>query len=120
MTYLRGTTYREQAATRQLEWAKPAALPAPVETGASWIAGFLRALLQTLSPSAVCEFFRELASRDALLSRLGWTLMAVVPVFATLAFFVPGTFHAINPWIKPIKFSISFSTFATTISLLLQ
>jgi hypothetical protein len=79
----------------------------------------LRALLQTLSPSTVREFYRELDCRDALLSRLGWTLIAAVPVFATLAFLVPGTFHAINPWIKPIKFSISFSTFATTISLLL-
>jgi hypothetical protein len=119
MTYLRGTTYREQTATRQLEWAKPAALPAPVQTSTAWIAGFLRALLQTLAPSSVREFYRELDSRDALLSRLGWTLIAVVPLFATLAFFVPATFHAINPWIKPIKFSISFSTFATTISLLL-
>jgi hypothetical protein len=119
MTYLRGTTYREQAAARQLEWAKPAALPAPAQAGPAWISGFLRALRQTLSPSTVREFFHELDSKDALLPRLGWVLMAVVPVFAVLAFFVPGTPHSINPWIKPIKFSISFSTFATTISLFL-
>lgn len=120
MTYLRGTTFREQTATRQLDlWTKPAALPAPVQTDTAWISGFLRALIQTASPAAIREFFRELDSKDALLSRLGWVLMAVVPVFAALALLVPGTFHAINPWIKPIKFSLSFSTFASTISLFL-
>jgi hypothetical protein len=120
MTYLRGTTYREQTATRELDlWAQPAALPVPAQAGTAWISGFLRALLQTVSPAAVREFFRELDGKDALLSRLGWALMAVVPVFATLAFLVPETFHAVNPWIKPIKFSISFSTFASTISLFL-
>jgi len=42
-----------------------------------------------------------------------------VPVFAALAFFVPGSALGVNPWIKPIKFSMSFSTFASTVSLLL-
>jgi hypothetical protein len=120
MTYLRGTTYREQTAAQQVDvWAKPAALPVPAQAGPAWISGFLRALRQTLSPSNVLEFFRELDSKDALLSRLGWALMAVVPVFAALALLVPASLHATNPWIKPIKFSLSFSTFASTISLFL-
>jgi hypothetical protein len=100
-------------------WAKPAALPVPAQAGPAWISGFLRALTQTLSPSAVREFFRELDSKDALLSRLGWILLAGVPVFATLALLAPARLHAINPWIKPIKFSLSFSTFASTICLFL-
>jgi hypothetical protein len=120
MTYLRGTTYREQTATRQLDlWTEPAALPGQVQTGAAWISGFMRAALQTASPSAVREFFHELDAKDSLLSRLGWALIAIVPVFAALAFFASGMAHGVNPWIKPIKFSISFSTFASTISLFL-
>jgi hypothetical protein len=120
MTYLRGTTYREQTAAQQVDvWAKPAPLPVPAQAGPAWISGFLRALMQTLSPSSVLEFFRELDSKDALLSRLGWVLLAAVPVFAALALLVPANLHAINPWIKPIKFSLSFSTFASTISLFL-
>ncbi len=119
MTYLKGTTFNQQTATRQLDWAKPAALPVPAPARTPWISGFLRALMQTVSPSAVREFFRELDTQDSLLSRLGWALMAVVPIFAAMAFLLPATFHGINPWIKPIKFSLSFSTFATTISLFL-
>jgi hypothetical protein len=119
MTYLRGTTFREQTATRQLEWGKPAPLAVPVETRTPWVSAFLRALLQTISPSAVREFFRQLDSQDALLSRLGWVLIGVVPIFAALAFLAPATLHGVNPWIKPIKFSLSFSTFASTISLFL-
>jgi hypothetical protein len=50
---------------------------------------------------------------------LGWALLLVVPVFAAVAMSVPAGAAAVNPWIKPIKFSMSFSTFASTISLLL-
>lgn len=119
MTYLRGTTFNQHSATRQLEWTQPATLPAPAQEATPWISGFLRALVQTLSPSTVRGFYRELDRTDPLLSRLGWVLMAVVPVFAALALLVPATLHGVNPWIKPIKFSLSFSTFATTISLFL-
>ena len=35
------------------------------------------------------------------------------------AFLASGSLTGANPWIKPIKFSISFSTFAYTVSLLL-
>ncbi len=123
MMHLRSTTYSEPAATRQADlWTEPAALPQQVENGAGWLGGFVRATIQTVSPSAVREFFRELDANDPLLSRLGWALMLVVPVFAAMAFFAPGVAQSvspINPWIKPIKFSLSFSTFASTMSLLL-
>jgi hypothetical protein len=72
-----------------------------------------------LSPASVRGFFRELDANDPVLSRLGWALLLVVPVFAALAVFVPAGTATVNPWIKPIKFSISFSTFASTMSLLL-
>jgi hypothetical protein len=113
MTYLRGTTYREHAATQEL------GLWEPLRAKPRWTSAFLRALWQTASPSATRAFFRQLDSTDALLSRLGWALLAVVPIFAALAFFAPGAAAAANPWIKPIKFSLSFSTFSTTISLFL-
>lgn len=122
MLHNRSTIYRERAATRQPElWSKPAAVPA--STGAGWLATFIRAAWQTVSPSAAREFFRELDANDPLLSRLGWCLLLVIPIFASMAIFAPGMAQALNPtmnpWIKPIKFSMSFSTFASTASLLL-
>jgi hypothetical protein len=121
MIHQRGTIYREPAATRQLDrWTEPAALPAAVQTGPDWLQAFVRAAGQTISPAAVREFFRELDANDRVLSRLGWALVLAVPVFAVLAMFSAGTAASVNPWIKPIKFSLSFSTFASTISLLLM
>jgi hypothetical protein len=92
-----------------------------VPAAGDFLSGFARAVVQTLSPSSVRGFFRELDATDPVLSRLGWALLLAVPVFAALSMFVPaaGT-AAVNPWIKPIKFSMSFSTFASTISLLLM
>jgi hypothetical protein len=105
-------------------WAEPAALPVRVQTGKDWLAAFVRAARQTVSPAAAREFFRELDANDRVLSRLGWALIAAVPVFAALAVFysgtaAPGAVAGVNPWIKPIKFSLSFSTYASTISVLL-
>jgi hypothetical protein len=89
---------------------------------------------QTLSPASVRTFYRELDATDKVLSRLSWALLLAVPIFAALGFFAPSTIAGVNPgtfnlgivnpttvnqWIKPIKFSISFSTYATTISLFL-
>ena len=120
MMHFRSTTYSEPATTRQSElWTEPSALPQQVENGAGWLGGFIRATIQTVSPSAVREFFLELDANDPVLSRLGWALMLAVPVFAAMAFFAPEKAIASIPWIKPIKFSLSFSTFASTMSLLL-
>jgi hypothetical protein len=122
MKHLRETELSQQTLTRRMvEWAEPA-LHVQVPTLTDYLAGFVRAAVQTLSPSSMREFFRELDASDRVLSRLGWALLLAVPVFAALAFLSPGTLalNPVNPWIKPIKFSMSFSTFASTISLLLM
>ena len=120
MKHLRETTPQQQTVVRRIgEWTEQPVLPLEVPTKADYLAGFIRAAVQTVSPASVREFFRELDANDRVLSRLGWALLMVIPIFATLAFIVPGT-AAVNPWIKPIKFSMSFSTFATTISVLLM
>jgi hypothetical protein len=94
----------------------------PVETqiDEGWLPAFVRAAVQTTSPSAVRKFFRELDANDPLLSRLGWALMLVIPLFAAFALSAAGAVHGVNPWIKPIKFSVSFSNFAFTVSLMLM
>ncbi|HEY2499362.1 MAG TPA: hypothetical protein VGK24_20060 [Candidatus Angelobacter sp.] len=125
MKHLRETELGQQTiARRMVEWAEPATLHVQVPTLTDYLAGFVRAAAQTLSPSAGREFFRELDANDRVLSRLGWALLLVIPVFATLALIAPasvaGAATSVNPWIKPIKFSISFSTFAFTVSLLLM
>jgi hypothetical protein len=121
MSHLRDAGLRQQTLARPIEaWAEPIASPVQVPTTADYIAGFFRAARQTLSPSAARAFFRELDANDRVLSRVGWALLLAIPVFATLAFFVPAATASVNPWIKPIKFSMSFSTFASTISLLLM
>jgi hypothetical protein len=125
MKHLRETTLRQQTgATRIGEWPEPSALRVEVPTAADYLSGFGRAVIQTVSPSAVRNFFRGLDKNDRVLSRLGWALLLAVPVLAVLAMFVPASAvgtaaAAVNPWIKPIKFSMSFSTFASTVSLLL-
>lgn len=78
---------------------------------------FQRATAHTFSPLSVRLFFSGLDDRDRLLSRLGWVLLCIVPVFALLAYLIPGAAHTVNPWIKPIKFSISFATYVWTASL---
>ncbi|HEY5027064.1 MAG TPA: hypothetical protein VIK39_01525 [Candidatus Angelobacter sp.] len=119
MKQLRETTLRQQTvSTRVGEWSEPQASRVEVPAAADYFSGFMRAVGQTASPSAVRSFFRELDANDRVLSRLGWALLLVVPVFAALAMFAPAA-TAVNPWIKPIKFSMSFSTFASTVSLLL-
>jgi hypothetical protein len=119
MKDLRENRFTQQTIARRIgEWSEAPALIIEAPGARDYLAGFVRAVVQTLSPSSVRSFFRELDATDPLLSRLGWALLLVVPVFAALAFFVPGA-TLVNPWIKPIKFSMSFSTFASTISLLL-
>lgn len=86
---------------------------------AGWLPAFVRAAVQTTSASAVRKFFRELDADDPLLSRLGWALMLVIPLFTAFALSAPGAVQGVNPWIKPIKFSISFSNFTFTVSLML-
>jgi hypothetical protein len=125
MKHLRETTItRQTVAMRVGEWSQPPASRVEIPTAADYLSGFVRAVVQTVSPSAARSFFRELDANDRVLSRLGWALLLAVPILAVLAMFAPssavGTAAAlVNPWIKPIKFSMSFSTFASTVSLLL-
>lgn len=125
MKHLREARLNPQVVARPMgDWTETPALGVQIPTTTDYLAGFARAAMQTLSPSSVRGFFRELDKNDRVLSRLGWALLLAVPVFAAFAFLVPGTSAfglatGVNPWIKPIKFSMSFSTFASTVSLLL-
>src|SRR6478735_7833779 len=103
MKQLREIELRQQTLARRIgEWLEPQASRVEVPGTADYLSGFVRAVLQTLSPSNVRDFFRELDTNDRVLSRLGWALLLAVPVFAALAFLAPAA--AVNPWIKPIKF----------------
>ena len=120
MKELRENRFTDQALARRMgEWSEAPAASIEAPGAGDYLSGFVRAALQTLSPSSVRNFFSELDATDPVLSRLGWALLMVVPVFAAFAIFVPAGTVAVNPWIKPIKFSMSFSTFASTVSLLL-
>jgi hypothetical protein len=76
--------------------------------------------------SAAREFSADLRVNDPLLFHLGWIMQALIPLYAVMAFTCSGPgMHAgiqagINPWIKPIKFATSFSTFLWTISPMLM
>lgn len=119
MKDLRENRFTQQTVAGRIgEWSEAPALTIEAPGARDYVSGFARAVAQTLSPSSVRSFFSELDATDPVLSRLGWALLLVVPVFAALAIFVPGA-AMVNPWIKPIKFSMSFSTFASTISVLL-
>jgi hypothetical protein len=120
MKDLRENRFTDQALARRMgEWSEAPAVSIEAPGAGDYLSGFVRSAVQTLSPSAVRGFFRELDATDPVLSRLGWALLLAVPVFAAFAMFVPAGTVAVNPWIKPIKFSMSFSTFASTVSLLL-
>jgi hypothetical protein len=120
MKDLRENRFTDQALARRMgEWSEAPAASIDAPGAGDYLSGFVRSAVQTLSPSAVRGFFRELDATDPVLSRLGWALLLAVPVFAAFAMFVPAGTVAVNPWIKPIKFSMSFSTFASTVSLLL-
>ncbi len=111
MEHLRENTLSQQTVARRIgEWLEPTTSRMEVPAAGDFLSGFARAVVQTLSPSSVRGFFRELDANDRVLSRLGWALLLAVPVFAALAMFVPATVGttAVNPWIKPIKFSMSF------------
>jgi hypothetical protein len=97
--------------------ARPALWLEEIRASVVGLLALKRAALQTFSPPAVRSFFSDLDDRDRLLSRLGWALVCVVPMFAVLAYLVPGAVQTVNPWIKPIKFSISFATYVWTVSL---
>jgi hypothetical protein len=114
MTYLRGTTFQEQTFAEKIThqiWAGPA--------GIGWVIAFAAATTKVLSPSSIREFLLELRAKDDLLFPFGWFLVCTLPMFAICAF-LRGGFNAHTPWIKPMKFAISFATFVWTVSLFLS
>lgn len=124
MGYLPVTTLNERiASAAELTLTGVQAWPNQVDKNAdkrnAYIPAFVRSLQQVLAPAAVRSFFVELESNDMLLCHFGWILLLSVPAFAALSFFDPGAGHMANPWFKPIKFAISFSTFVWTVSLFL-
>ena len=121
MIHLRSSAYRGPTTLREQHLpADLAVLPGRPAAGAGWLPAFVRATVQAISPSAARDFFLDLDAHDPLLSRLSWVLILVLPVFAAFAWFGAGAGQGVNPWIKPIKFSLSFSNFAATISLMLM
>ncbi|HJT53829.1 MAG TPA: hypothetical protein VJ848_08255 [Candidatus Angelobacter sp.] len=117
MTYLRGTTFSEQAAAAELTLGGVRPWAAPAEEDKGHLSGFVRSAKAVLAPAAVRDFFIRLYATDRLLHNFGWVLLLSVPVFAFLSYVDPGTAQFANPWFKPIKFAISFATFVWTVSL---
>lgn len=120
MTYLRGTTFNEHTLAAELTLDAVQWPAAAVEKPQGFVPAFLRSAKETLSPVAVRSFFAELDVRDHLLSQFGWILLLSLPVFAALCYSTPNALHTANPWIKPMKFALSFATFTWTTSLFLQ
>ena len=123
MKHLRENTLRQQTVARRIgEWTEPPASRIRLPAAGDYLAGFVRAAVQTVSPCV--------RPRD---SSANW--MPMIPCFPGWAgpfcwwcrssrrwlclFLDCGNSGGVNPWIKPIKFSMSFSTFASTVSLLL-
>ncbi len=119
MSYARETALANRSFTPALDaelvrnpWAGP--------LGIGWATAFVAAAVKITSPAAVRNFFRMLARKDRMLFRLGWALVFAVPVFAALGLLQPAATMNASPWIKPIKFSMSFASFAWTVSLFLM
>jgi len=100
--------------------ATPALQPLSGESFWSGLSTFAaqRTAWLSRSISAARQFSADLRANDPLLFHLGWIMQALIPLFAVMAFACPGTgvHAAVNPWIKPIKFATSFSTFLWTVS----
>ncbi|HET6935316.1 MAG TPA: hypothetical protein VFI72_10785, partial [Candidatus Angelobacter sp.] len=88
--------------------------------GIGWLFAFIATAVQALSPSSVRHFFAELDLKDRMLARFAWLLVLSVPLFAIAGVLNPPAANAVNAWIKPIKFAVSFATFVWTVTLFLQ
>jgi len=80
---------------------------------------FTSAAAQLLSPRTALMYARHLAANDPLLFWCGLVLCGAVPLFAAAGMSVGDLALAVNPWIKPIKFAISFASFLWTAASLL-
>ncbi|MBZ5525645.1 MAG: hypothetical protein LAP21_25775 [Acidobacteriia bacterium] len=101
--------------------AQPAMQPLTGDSLWSGLSGFAARHSASLSrwTSAAREFSTDLRANDPLFFHLGWMMQALIPLFGGMA--LAGHFYGVhplnvNPWIKPIKFATSFSTFLWTIA----
>jgi hypothetical protein len=120
MTYLRGTTFNEHTMAAELTLESVHWRQGATEKPSGYVAAFVRSAKEALAPAAVRSFFAALNTTDRLLSQFGWVLLLTIPLFAAMGVFHAGALATVTPWIKPIKFAISFATFAWTVSLILQ
>ncbi len=67
-------------------------------------------LKQAFSIAALRSFAGDLHSAGPLLSWMAWALLLAAPIYALAALTTASA--GTSPWIKPIKFSISFATYA--------
>jgi len=120
MIPLSETAYPEQTISHQPElWTVPQTWSELRPAKVNWLTAFVQSAARLCAPSAVLRFFLELDLNDRLLCRFGFVLAALVPVFALCGVLNHTALQA-SPWIKPIKFSISFVTFVWTVSLILE
>ncbi len=119
MTYLRGTTFNEQAVAADVALGAVQHWPESRGNSQEYLPAFLRSAAQVFAPPAARDFFVALNLKDRLLSRFGWILLLSVPGFLALSLLDSGAAQYANPWFKPIKFAISFATFVWTISMVL-
>lgn len=63
----------------------------------------------------VREFLAELYRRNRVLALTGWLMLAATVVMLCIAPFDSRTITGINPWIKPLKFTISITIFVWTL-----
>ena len=80
---------------------------------------FTSAAARLLSPRTALAYGRHLAASDPLLFWCGLILCGAVPFFAAAGMSVSTLALAANPWIKPVKFAISFASFLWTAATLL-
>jgi hypothetical protein len=68
----------------------------------------------------VFDFISEIYRRNAVLALTGWLMLATSAVMLCIAPFDSRKITGINPWIKPLKFTISITIFVCTLAWFLR
>jgi hypothetical protein len=66
------------------------------------------------------DFVAEIYRRNPVLALTGWLMLALTFVMLCIAPFDSRTITGINPWIKPLKFTISITIFVWTLAWFLE
>jgi hypothetical protein len=61
------------------------------------------------------DFIAEIYRRNTVLALAGWLMVATTAVMLVIAPFDSRTITGINPWIKPLKFTVSITIFVWTL-----